>query len=45
MSQNIDNSTFWVRCIGYTQDNEKFFSIGKEYEVNRGCIVSDDGFR
>lgn len=45
MSQNIDNSTFWVRCVGYTQDDEKFFSIGKEYEVHRGHIVADNGFQ
>ena len=45
MSQNIENSTFWVRCVGYTQSFEHFFTIGKEYEVNDGHIINDSGHK
>ena len=35
---------FRVRCIGYTQNHERYFTIGKEYEVRDGRITSDTGF-
>lgn len=40
----MDRRTFTVRCIKYNQSFEKFFSIGKEYEVKDGCITNDNGF-
>lgn len=46
MEQRSDvDSSFWIRCTGYTQSHEKFFTIGKKYEVRRGGYVSsDNGF-
>ena len=45
MGRDNENSTFWVRCIGYKQNFEKFFTIGAEYEVCDGVIVSDKGYQ
>ena len=36
--------TFIVKCVGYTQFHEKNFTIGKEYEVCDGRIVSDNNY-
>lgn len=44
MSQYDSNSTFWVRCVGYKQDHERFFTVGQEYEVCGGVIANDRGF-
>ena len=38
------SSVFFVRCVGYTQCTERFFSVGQEYEVKNGHITSDTGF-
>lgn len=38
-----DDDAFFVRCVGYTQGFEKYFTIGREYEVKNGCITSDCG--
>ena len=35
---------FVVQCVGYTQDHEKNFTIGKEYVVRDGCITTDFGY-
>lgn len=40
----MDKRTFTVRCVKYNQSFEKFFSIGKEYEVKDGYIANDNGF-
>lgn len=40
----MDRRTFTVRCVKYNQSFEKFFSIGKEYEVKDGYITNDNGF-
>ena len=37
-------SSFWIRCVGYTQSNESYFTIGKEYEVHGGHVTSDEGY-
>lgn len=36
------NSSFWIRCVGYTQNRESFFTIGEEYEVTSGGFVTSD---
>lgn len=44
MDRRAENATFIVRCVGYTQDYEKKFTIGNLYEVWNEEIISDDGF-
>ena len=44
MTENKDTSTFVVRCIGYNQHDERFFTVGQEYEVVNGRIATDDGY-
>ena len=38
-------NNFIARCVGYTQNREKYFTIGKEYEICDGQIISDNGFK
>lgn len=38
-----NTNNFKVRCTGYN-GKEKFFTLGKIYDVCNGIIVSDDGF-
>lgn len=33
-----------VRCTGYNQGNEKYFTIGKVYDVVNNTIKNDNGF-
>ena len=42
MSKNYD---FRVRCTGYEQMSEKYFTIGKVYRVKDGILTSDAGFK
>lgn len=44
MTENKDTSTFVVRCIGYNQRHEAYFTVGQEYEVKNGRITSDNGY-
>jgi hypothetical protein len=44
MGHGHNASSFWIRCIGYTQRSEKYFTIDQEYEVCDGVVVSDNGF-
>ena len=32
-----------VRCVGYKR-KERYFTIGKVYQVTGGCVTNDDGF-
>lgn len=35
----------WVKCIGYTQLNEHFFTVGKKYKIyDNGDIMADNGY-
>jgi hypothetical protein len=36
--------TFVVRCVGYKQESERYFTVGKEYEVHDGRITADNGY-
>ncbi len=36
------DASFWIRCVGYTQRRESYFTIGKEYEVSSGGRVTND---
>jgi hypothetical protein len=33
---------FKIRCIGYKQNHERYFTIGQEYEVTDAGLVADD---
>ena len=44
MNGHNNSSPFWIRCVGYTQDHEEYFTIGKEYEVRDGHVTSDNGY-
>ena len=44
MNRHGDSAPFWIRCVGYTQDFEEYFTIGKEYEVSDGRVTNDNGF-
>ena len=35
---------FVVQCVGYMQNHEKNFTIGKEYTVKDGRITADNGY-
>lgn len=37
-------NNYKVRCTGYAQDREKYFTIGKVYEVKNNTITSDTGY-
>lgn len=35
----------WVRCVGYRQKGEFYFTIGKKYKIfNNGNITNDNGY-
>jgi hypothetical protein len=36
---------FKVKCVGYVSKTEKYFTVGKVYNVEDGELISDDGFR
>ena len=38
------DSSFWIRCVGYNQSTEAYFTIGKEYEVRGGRVTNDNGY-
>lgn len=42
--ENYKDSSFLVRCVGYTQNIERYFTDGKVYEVYAGRITNDRGF-
>ena len=33
---------FKIRCVGYKQSHERYFTIGREYEVTDEGLRSDD---
>lgn len=35
-------TSFKIRCIGYKQSHEQYFTIGCEYEVTDGGLRCDD---
>lgn len=37
-------NAYKVRCVGYTQNIEKYFTIGKVYDVVNNTITNDNGF-
>ena len=40
-----ENKMMKVRCTGYKQNYEKFFTVGKIYNVSdKGKITNDNGF-
>lgn len=42
--KNKVGDTYKVRCVGYTQDREKYFKKGKVYEVKNNTITSETGY-
>ena len=35
----------WVKCVGYCQNREFYFTVGKKYKIfNNGNITTDDGY-
>lgn len=35
----------WVKCVGYRQEHEFYFTVGKEYKIfNNGNITNDYGY-
>lgn len=35
----------WVRCVGYCQKREFYFTVGKKYKIfNNGNITTDNGY-
>jgi hypothetical protein len=40
----MDNKNCKVRCVGYHQNHEKYFTVGKVYDVVDGVITSDKGY-
>lgn len=43
MNRRNASSSFWIKCVGYTQSFESFFTIGQKYEVIGGHVTSDRG--
>ena len=40
----MENKNCKVRCVGYKQNHEKYFTVGKVYDVVDGRITSDEGY-
>ena len=39
----MENKNYKVRCVGYNRD-ERYFTVGKVYDVVNGTITNDNGF-
>jgi hypothetical protein len=40
----MENKNYKVRCVGYNQ-RERYFTVGKVYEVVNGHITNDNGYK